>query len=92
MSKLEHMPRNDCIEINPKLLDPVNDQELNDYIISLDPPDEFNDLDDWSNDIDIFMQGLCDQLKSDDLWLRAKVKEMWENFQWNYPYHQALHV
>ena len=46
MSKLEHMPRNDCIEINPKLLDPVNDQELNDYIISLDPPDEFDDLDD----------------------------------------------
>jgi hypothetical protein len=90
ISRLEHMPRNDRIEINPESLDLVNDQELIDYINSLDSPDGFDDLDDWTDDIDLFMQGLCNPHNIDDLWLQAKAKELCENFQWNYPNYQVL--
>jgi len=31
------------------------------------------------------MQGLIDTARSDELWLKAKAKETWENFQWNLP-------
>ena len=31
------------------------------------------------------MRGLTDPTRSDELWLKAKAKEIWENFQWNLP-------
>ena len=55
------------------------------YINSLDPLDNLADLDDWSADINLFMQGLIDTARSGELWLKAKAKETWENFQWNLP-------
>ena len=76
MSRLDHLPNNDRIEINPEFLDSVNNREFTDYVKSLDPPDEFDDLDDWTDDVDLFMQGLCNPHKIDELWLQAKAMEM----------------
>ena len=71
LNKLDHQPNTNLIEAER---DPW-DQELIKYKNSLDPLDEFYDLDDWSDDINLFMKGLSDPLRSDELWLKAKAKE-----------------
>ena len=81
LKKLDHQPNTNLIEVER---DP-SDQELIKYKNSLDPLDEFYDLDNWSDDINLFMQGLADPARSDKLWLKVKAKETWEKFQWNLP-------
>ena len=46
------------IQINPKFLDQRDVWEFIDYLNSLDNPHEFDDLDDWSNYVVLFMEGL----------------------------------
>ena len=69
----------DYIHINPEFLDPTDDREFIDYINSLD--DNFDDLDDWSDDVDLFMERLCNPHMIDKLWKKSKAKKMWDNFQ-----------
>jgi len=68
------------IQIDLEFLDPNDDQELIDYH-SLDIPDEFDDLDDWSDNVDRFMEGLLNPHMIEELWQKSKAKKMWNNFQ-----------
>ncbi|XP_039778253.1 putative receptor-like protein kinase At4g00960 [Panicum virgatum] len=45
----------------------ARDQDLADYINSLDPLDTLADLDNWSANINLFMHGLTDPARSDEL-------------------------
>jgi len=89
MNGLDHPLDTDHIEINPESLDPVDDREFIDYINSRDNPNNFDDLDDWTDDIDLFMEGLCNPHKIDELWQQSKAKKMWENFQSSFQNHHA---
>ena len=53
----------DHIKINPEFLNLVHDREFIFYINSWDNPDNFDDLDDWTDDIDLFMEGLSNPHK-----------------------------
>ena len=55
------------IRIYPEFLDPSNDREFINYANSLDNQDEFDDLDDWSDDVDLFMEGLLNPHMIDEL-------------------------
>jgi len=68
------------IQIDLEFLDPNDDQELIDYH-SLDIPDEFDDLDDWSDNVDRFMEGLLNPHMIEELWQKSKAKKKWDNFQ-----------
>ena len=57
----------ECEEIVPEFLDPIADRAFIDYLNKLDSPDSFDDLDGWSDDIDLFMEGLSNPDKIEEL-------------------------
>ena len=75
------------MQINPEFLDPNNDREFINYLKNLDPPNEFDDLDDWMDNVNLFMESLLHPDKIDELWHISKAKRMWEESQ-NYKQHE----
>ena len=59
----------------PQIPDSTLDQEFVDYLDELDYPKVMDDLDEWSDDIDLFMEGLCNPHKIDKLWQQSKAKK-----------------
>ena len=64
------------MQINPEFLDPDNDREFINYLKNLDPPNEFDDLDDWMDNVNLFMESLLHPDKIDELWHISKAKRM----------------
>ena len=56
------------IQINPEFLDPNNNREFINYLNNLETPDEFDDLEERSDDIDLFMEDLLNLNKIEELW------------------------
>jgi hypothetical protein len=50
---------------------------------NLDGPDSCDDLDDWSDDIDLFMEGLSNPNKIDKLWEKSKARKFGADPQYN---------
>jgi len=51
------------------------------YLEELDSPEGFDELEEWSDDIDMFIEGLSNPHKLKELWEQSKVKKLWDNFQ-----------
>jgi hypothetical protein len=68
------------IQLNPELLNPNDNQEFINHINNMETLDEFDDLEDWSFDIDLFMESLIHPDKIEELWHISKAKRMWEEF------------
>jgi len=47
------------IESPPQTPDSTSDQEFVDFLDDLDYPETFDDLEEWLDDINLFMEGLC---------------------------------
>jgi len=45
----------------------------------LDEPILEDEVAEWSHDIDLFMEGLSNPDKLEDLWEQSKAKELWDN-------------
>ena len=66
-SKEDSFPDSECEENVLEFLDLVADRAFIDYLNKLDSPDSFDDLDGWSDDIDLFMEGLSNLDKIEEL-------------------------
>ena len=69
------------VQINPEFLDPNNDREFINFLNNLDPPVELDDLEDWTDNVNLFMESLLHIDKIDELWHISKAKRMWEKSQ-----------
>ena len=61
------------------------DQVFIDYLDQLDGPISEDGLAEWSNDIDLFMEGLSNPDKLEALWEQSKAKKLWDESQSNSP-------
>jgi hypothetical protein len=69
---------------NPWALSPIEleqDQAFIRYLEELDKPISEDELADWSNDIDLFMEGLTNPNKLEALWEQSKAKMLWDELQ-----------
>ena len=57
------------------------DQAFIDYLDELDGPISKDELVEWSNDIDLFMEGLSNPDKLEGLWEQSKAKKLWDESQ-----------
>ena len=57
------------------------DQSFIDYLDELDGPISEDELTEWSNDIDLFMEGLSNPDKLEALWEQSKMKKLWDESQ-----------
>ena len=57
------------------------DQAFIKYLEELDEPISEDELAEWSNDIDLFMEGLTNPDKLETLWEQSKAKKLWDNSQ-----------
>jgi len=64
-----------------EFLDPDRDQAFIGYLNMLDGPDSFGDLEEWLDDIDLFLEGLSNPDKIEELWERSQAKKLWDNSQ-----------
>ena len=69
------------LQINPEFLDPNDDREFINYLKNLEAANEFDDLEDWLDDIDLVMESLIHPNKIEELWHISKAKRMWDDFQ-----------
>jgi len=51
------------------------------YLEELDEPFSEDELAEWSNDINLFMEGLTNPDKLETLWEQSKVKKLWDDSQ-----------
>ena len=51
------------------------------YLEELDEPISEDELAEWSNDIDLFMEGLTNPNKLETLWEQSKAKKLWDDSQ-----------
>ena len=61
------------------------DQAFIDYHDELDGPISEDKLAEWSNDIDLFMEGLSNPDKLEALWEQSKAKKLWDESQRKQP-------
>jgi hypothetical protein len=69
---------------NPWALSPAEleqDQAFIKYLKELDEPISKDELAEWSNDIDLFMEGLTNPDKLETLWEKSKAKKLWDDSQ-----------
>jgi len=78
-----------CEEIIPEFLEPELDQEFISYLNKLDGPDSPDDFNERSDDIDLFMEGLRNPDKIEELWKQSKAKELWKDFLPNNEAHRT---
>ena len=57
------------------------DQAFIRYLEELNEPISVDELAEWSNDIDLFMEGLTNPDKLETLWEQSKVKKLWDDSQ-----------
>jgi hypothetical protein len=57
------------------------DQSFIDYLHELDGPISEDELTEWLNDIDLFMEGLSNPDKLEALWEQSKMKKLWDKSQ-----------
>jgi len=57
------------------------DQAFIKYLEELDEPISEDELAEWSNDIDLFMEGLINPDKLETLWEKSKAKRLWDDSQ-----------
>ena len=57
------------------------DQAFIKYLEELDEPISEDELAEWSNDINLFMEGLPNPDKLETLWKHSKAKKLWDNSQ-----------
>jgi len=57
------------------------DQAFIKYLEEIDEPNPKDDLAEWSNDIDLFMEGLSNPDKLEEIWEQSKAKKLWDNSQ-----------
>jgi len=81
--KEDSLSDSECEDIVPEFLDPVTDRAFIDYLNKFDGPDSFDDLNDWSDDIDLFMEGLSNPKKIEELWGKSKAKKTRDDPQYN---------
>ena len=81
--KEDSLSDSECEDIVPEFLDPVTDRAFIDYLNKFDGPDSFDDLNDWSDDIDLFMEGLSNPDKIEELWEKSKAKKTRDDPQYN---------
>ena len=68
-----------------ELSDVDRDQAFIDNLDELDGPISDDELIEWSDDIDLFMQGLSNPDKLKDLWEQSKAKMLWDESQSRFP-------
>ena len=69
---------------NPWALSPAeleSDQAFIKYLEELDEPISEDEIAEWSNDIDLFMEGLTNPNKLEILWEQSKAKKLWDDSQ-----------
>ena len=69
---------------NPWALSPTEleqDQAFIKYLEELNEPISEDELAEWSNDIDLFMEGLTNPDKLETLWEKSKAKKLWDDSQ-----------
>ena len=64
-SNSEHIYDDESIAQSP---DWTSNQDFVEFLEELDCPKEFNNLDEWSDDIDMFMERLSKPHKINELW------------------------
>ena len=57
------------------------DQAFIEYLEQLEEPISEDELVEWSNDIDLFMEGLTNPNKLETLWEQSKAKKLWDDSQ-----------
>ena len=57
------------------------DQAFIDYLNELDGPIPEDELIEWSDDIDLFLEGLSNPDKLEELWEQSKAKKLWDESQ-----------
>ena len=75
-------PRED---IFPKLSEIDRDQAFIEYLDELDGPIPDDELVEWSDDINLFMEGLSNPDKLEELWEESKAKKLWDESQSRLP-------
>ena len=71
----------ESIQINLEFLYPNDDREFINYLNNFETPDKFDGLEEWSDDIDLFMESLINPDKIEELWHISKAKKMWDDLQ-----------
>ena len=69
----------------PELSDIDRDQAFIDYLDELDGPISDDELAEWSDDIDLFMEGLSNPDNLEGLWEQSKAKKLWDESQSRLP-------
>ena len=64
-----------------ELSDINRDQAFIEYLDELDGPIPDDELVKWSDDIDLFMDGLSNPDKLEELWEQSKAKKLWDESQ-----------
>jgi len=75
---------NDGTSYNPWVLSPTEleqDQAFIKYLEELDEPISEDELAEWSNDTNLFMEGLTNPDKLKTLWVQSKAKKLWDDSQ-----------
>ena len=55
------------------------DQDFDEFMESIDNIEPYDDLEDWSDNVDLFMEAMCHPPHmADDLWQEAKLKKQKE--------------
>ena len=68
----------------PKIPDLTSDQEFAEFLAEFDYPETSDDLEEWSDDIDLFIEGLCNPHMIEELQQQSKAKKLWESFHSSY--------
>jgi len=63
------------------LIELEQDQAFIKYLEELDEPISEDELVEWSNDIDLFMEGLTSPDNLETLWEQSKAKKLWDDSQ-----------
>ena len=61
-------------EFIPQSPDWTSNQEFVEFLEELNCPEDPNNLDEWSDDVDMFMEGLSNPHKLEELWQQSKAK------------------
>ena len=51
------------------------------FLEELDCPEDLDNLDEWSDEVDMFMEVLSNPYKLEELWQQSMAKKLWHNFQ-----------
>ena len=66
-------------ETTHQFSDPLFDQDFDEFMESLDNLEPFDDLEDWSDDVDLFMEAICQPPHMVNvLWQQTKLKKQME--------------